>query len=336
MENIVDAKSGQFYTPIDISALIAKLVAPKENDRIYDPACGSGALLLKAYKEAKTKKVSLYGQEINSRSYSICKMNMFLHNVYDANIQWGDTLSNPLHLQNDTLMKFDVIVSNPPFSVSRWERGFEEKNNRMLQKQFKFEASMDKYGRFKYGVPPKSNGDYAFISHMLASLSNEGIMAVVLPHGVLFRSGAEQKIRKKILEENLVDAVIGLPSNLFYNTSIPVVIVVFKKNRERKEVLFIEASREFMKEKSENKLSDENIEKIVNTYKKYEEIDKYSHIATLEEIQRNEFNLNIKRYVDTFNEEEVTNIEKAKDNIKKIEYEILKLNENIEKYLRQL
>lgn len=334
-------KGGEFYTPPEVSTLLAKLVKPQKNERIYDPTCGSGSLLLKAYKEANTNTVSIYGQEMNGSTYSLCRMNMFLHDVNDAHIEWGDTISNPKHKENDALMKFDVIVSNPPFSLDKWAKGFEAGNNNTVvdgkkQNEFKFEASMDEHNRFEYGVPPKSTGDYAFILHMLKSLTDEGRMAVVLPHGVLFRGGAEGKIRQKILEENLIEAVIGLPENLFYGVTIPAAIVVFKKKRKRKDVLFIEASREYEKDKNQNKLASENIEKIAKIYENYEEVEKYSHIATFEEIEENEFNLNIKRYVDTFEEEEEINIEETKSNIRAIEFEIKELENDLEKSLKEL
>ncbi len=334
-------KGGEFYTPAEVSTLLAKLVEPKENDRIYDPACGSGSLLLKAVKEVKDKKVSIYGQESNSSTYNLCRMNMFLHGVNDAHIEWGDTLSNPLHLEHDDLMKFDIIVSNPPFSLDKWAKGFEVANTTIIENgkkkdTFKMETSIDPYNRFEYGVPPKSIGDYAFIQHMLKSLSDNGKMAVVLPHGTLFRGSSEGLIRKKILENNLIDAVIGLPENLFYGVSIPATIVIFKKNRKRKDVLFIEASREYEKGKNQNTLTNENIQKIYNTYIKHIEIDKYSHIATMDEIKENEYNLNIKRYVDTFEEEEEIDIEETKKNIAKVNEELQVLEKELEKTLEEL
>lgn len=334
-------KGGEFYTPAEVSTLLAKLVEPKENDRIYDPACGSGSLLLKAAKEVKDKKVSVYGQESNSSTYNLCRMNMFLHGVNDAHIEWGDTLANPLHLEHDDLMKFDAIVSNPPFSLDKWAKGFESENSTTIdngkkKNAFKMEASMDPYNRFEYGVPPKSIGDYAFIQHMLKSLVEDGRMAVVLPHGALFRGASEGLIRQRILEDNLIDAVIGLPENLFYGVNIPATIVIFKKNRNNDKILFIEASREYEKGKNQNRLTDENIAKILKTYLEYKEIEKYSHIATLNEIKENEYNLNIKRYVDTFEEEEEINIEETKKNIEEIDKEIKILEEELNEALKEI
>lgn len=334
-------KGGEFYTPAEVSTLLAKLVEPKEDDRIYDPACGSGSLLLKASKEVKDKKVSVYGQESNSSTYNLCRMNMFLHGVNDAHIEWGDTLANPLHLEHDDLMKFDVIVSNPPFSLDKWAKGFESANSTIIddgkkKNTFKMEASMDPYNRFEYGVPPKSIGDYAFIQHMLKSLAEDGRMAVVLPHGALFRGASEGLIRQRIIEDNLIDAVIGLPENLFYGVNIPATIVIFKKNRNNDKILFIEASREYEKGKNQNRLTDENIAKILKTYLEYKEIEKYSHIARLNEIKENEYNLNIKRYVDTFEEEEEINIEKTKKNIEEIDKEIKILEEELNEALKEI
>ena len=260
-------------------------------------------------------------------------MNMFLHGVNDAHIAWGDTLSNPLHLENDELMKFDVVVANPPFSLDKWAKGFD---NTSGSEEFKMEASLDRFHRFDYGVPPKSIGDYAFVEHMIASLAPDGRMAVVLPHGALFRGASEGKIRQRILEDNLIDAVIGLPQNLFYGVSIPATIVVIKKNRVNKDVLFIEASREYGKGKNQNRLRTEDINHIVNTYKERKEEDKYSHLASIDEIKENEYNLNIKRYVDTFEEEKQVDIEEVKKNIEETRKEINRLEDELQKNLKDL
>ena len=260
-------KGGEFFTPSAVSTLLSRLVQAKEGDRIYDPTCGSGSLLIKASKEVGNENFAIYGQEKNGQTHALCKMNMFLHRINDANIAWGDTLRNPLHIENDHLMKFDVVVANPPFSLDKW--GADELSN-------------DHYGRFRYGLPPKSKGDYAFVEHMLASLNAEGRMGVVLPHGVLFRGASEGKIRRGIIDDNLLDAVIGLPANLFFGTGIPATILIFKKGRENTDVLFIDASREFDKDKNQNSLNEKHITKILDTYHQRKEIEKYSHIATLE------------------------------------------------------
>ncbi len=314
-------KGGEFFTPSSVSTLLAKLVEAKEGDRIYDPTCGSGSLLIKASKEVGNPNFAIYGQERNGQTHALCKMNMFLHEINDANIAWGDTLRNPLHIENDHLMKFDVVVANPPFSLDKW--GAEELAN-------------DHYNRFVYGLPPKSKGDYAFVQHMLASLNAQGRMGVVLPHGVLFRGASEGKIRKGIIADNLLDAVIGLPANLFFGTGIPAVILIFKKNRANKDVIFIDASREFNKDKNQNSIDEKHIEKILETYRNRTEVDKYSHVATLEEIEENDYNLNIPRYVDTFEEEEPVNIEETKAKIARIEAELLEVKKQMQAYLEEL
>ncbi len=314
-------KGGEFFTPSAVSTLLAKLVEAKEGDRIYDPTCGSGSLLIKASKEVGNHNFALYGQERNGQTQALSKMNMFLHEVNDAKIEWGDTLRNPLHLENDHLMKFDVVVANPPFSLDKW--GAEE-------------LAEDKYRRFEYGLPPKSKGDYAFVSHMLASLNVNGRMGVVLPHGVLFRGASEGKIRKAIIDDNLLDAVIGLPSNLFFGTGIPATILIFKRGRKNKDVLFIDASREFNKDKNQNSIDEAHIQKILTTYQTRAEIEKYSHVATLEEIQENDYNLNIPRYVDTFEEEEPVDIEATKKEIIIIEDELAKVKAEMKSYLEEL
>lgn len=334
-------KGGEFYTPAEVSMLLAKLVEPKENDRIYDPACGSGSLLLKASKEVNSERFSIYGQESNSSTYNLCRMNMFLHGVNDAHIEWGDTLANPLHLENDDLMKFNVIVSNPPFSLDKWAKGFENANTTIVEDgkkkdTFKMEAALDPYNRFEYGVPPKSIGDYAFIQHMLKSLADDGRMAVVLPHGALFRGGAEGVIRERIIRQNLIEAIISLPENLFYGVSLPATIVIFNKKRDKDGILFIEASQEYEKGKNQNILTQESIEKILNVYRERKEVEKYSHIADFKEIEQNEFNLNIKRYVDIFEDPGEVDINALKNNIEKYDYELKKLEKELNEALKEL
>ncbi len=314
-------KGGEFFTPSAVSTLLSKLVQAQEGDRIYDPTCGSGSLLIKASKEVGNENFAIYGQEKNGQTHALCKMNMFLHEINDANIAWGDTLRNPLHIENDHLMKFDVVVANPPFSLDKWGAD---------------ELADDHYRRFEYGLPPKSKGDYAFVEHMLASLNTEGRMGVVLPHGVLFRGASEGKIRKAIIDENLLDAVIGLPANLFFGTGIPATILIFKKGRADTDVLFIDASREFDKDKNQNSISDAHIEKILQTYEARAEAEKYAHVATLEEIQENDYNLNIPRYVDTFEEEEPVDIEATKQKIIQIEHELVDVKKQMQKYLQEL
>lgn len=325
-------KAGEFYSPKKVSILLSKLVEPKEGDRVCDPACGSGSLLLKVADEIGSKNVSLNGQELNGSTWALARMNMFLHEMDNAHIEWGDTLNNPLLKENDALMKFDIVVANPPFSLDKWGAD---------------NASADRYNRFHRGVPPKSKGDYAFITHMIETLNEHGKAGVILPHGVLFRGSSEGKIRKQLIDENLLKVVIGLPANLFFGTGIPATILVFDKSRPRPEhgkvlttketeVLFIDASSEFDSAKNQNKLSDANIDKIVTTYKNWKTIDKYSYLATLDEIKENDYNLNIPRYVDTFEEEEPVDIKATQEEIKTIKKQIEEVEQKLEKHLEAL
>lgn len=325
-------KAGEFYTPKVLSSLLAKLAMPKPGDRICDPACGSGGLLLLAGEEVQkqgSNDYALYGQEKTGATYNLARMNMFLHGQDSARIEWGDTLNNPMLVENDHLMQFDIIVANPPFSLDKWgEKHLEN----------------DIYHRFDRGMPPASKGDYAFISHMVATAKpKSGRVAVIVPHGVLFRGSSEGKIRQAFIEENILDAVIGLPANLFLNVGIPVAFLIFDKSREkgganenRKDVLFIDASKEFVPGKKQNSLSEDHIKKIVDTYKNRREIEKYSHIATFDEIKENDFNLNIPRYVDTFEEEEEVDLAKVKAEIVDLENELQKVQSQMTEYLKEL
>lgn len=319
-------KAGEFYTPSEVSTLLAKLVEPKEGDRICDPACGSGSLLLKVAKEVGSNNVVLNGQEVNGSTWALARMNMFLHNMDNASVEWGDTINNPKLVENDALKKYDRVVANPPFSLDKW--GAET-------------AATDQYNRFHRGVPPKSKGDYAFITHMIECLNEHGIAGVVVPHGVLFRGSSEGKIRKQLIEENLLKAVIGLPANLFFGTGIPAAILIFDKSRtnrkgKKKNVLFIDASKEFDSKKNQNKLGDGHIDEIFKAYKKRKTIDKFAYLATFEEIQENDFNLNIPRYVDTFEEEEPVDIKATQKEIKRIKKDIAKVEDEMVAYLAEI
>jgi len=315
-------KAGEFYTASEVSQLLAKLVEPKAGDRICDPTCGSGSLLLKVAKEVGSTNVSLNGQEVNGSTYALARMNMFLHEMDNANIEWGDTLNSPKLVENDALMKFDIVVANPPFSLDKW--GAED-------------ASTDRYSRFHRGVPPKSKGDYAFITHMIETLNEHGKAGVILPHGVLFRGSSEGKIRKQLIDENLLKAVVGLPANLFYGTGIPASILIFDKNkRDNTEILFIDASNEFENGKNQNRLREEDVDKIYNTFSEWKTVDKYSHIATLAEIQENDYNLNIPRYVDTFVEEEPVDILKTQKEIVALKAKLNEVESQMEVYLKEM
>lgn len=341
-------KGGEFYTPSKVSELVARLVQPKENDRIYDATCGSGGLLLKAYKLVPNRKTHLYGQEQNMQTWALCRMNMFLHNVDDATIWHGDTLANPGNIEDDKLMKFQCIVANPPFSLDKWDSGFlGSAETDSKGKKPKMSAELDPYRRFDWGIPPTSKGDYAFVMHMLHSLDDStGRMGIILPHGVLFRGASEGRIRRTIIESfNLLDAVIGLPANLFYGAGIPACILIFRKDRgTNNKVLFIDASGDgnYEKGKNQNVLRECDVARIVDTYKRYKsEIDfvgeeKYSHVATIDEIRENDFNLNIPRYVDNFEEEELIDIDEVKQNIANIEAELAEVQAQMKKYMEEL
>lgn len=330
-------KGGEFFTPSMVSELLARLVKPQENDRIYDPTCGSGSLLIRVVNQAPNRKVAIYGQERNGQTHSLALMNMYLHGIDDAKILWGDTLSNPLHLEDDKLMKFQVIVANPPFSLDKWAMGFSG-DKVDDDKPFKMEASLDQFRRFEWGVPPSSKGDYAFVQHMLYSLAENGRMAVILPHGVLFRGGSEAKIREEIINLNLLDAVIGLPEGLFFGTGIPACVMVFRKNRIRREVLFVNASGEgnYEKGKNQNQLRESNIKKIVDTYDGFKYEEGYSYIASVDEIKDNDYNLNIPRYVDTFQEEDLVDLGTVFNNISLIKREIESVEARMSEYLKLL
>lgn len=325
-------KAGEFFTVRQVAKLVAKLAQPKEGDRIADPACGSGGLLLLAGEEVEktgSRNYALYGQESTGSTYQLARMNMFLHEKDSARLEWGDTLNNPQLVENDQLMKFDVQVCNPPFSLKKW--GAEN-------------AEADQYKRFWRGVPPKDKGDFAFVTHMVETAKPKtGRIAVIVPHGVLFRGGAEGKIREQLLKENIIDAVIGLPAGLFQTTGIPVAILIIDRSREKggvnekkRDILFIEASKEYKSAKAQNILTDEHIEKIYGTYAKRKEIAKFSRKVGFSEIQENDFNLNITRYVDTFEEEAPIDIQANLKELEELEPEIRKLEKQMEKYLKEL
>lgn len=315
-------KGGEFYTPPEVATLLAKLLNPQSANRICDPACGSGSLLIKVAHEVGTDNYSLFGQELNGDTWALCKMNMFLHDLENARVEWGDTINNPKLIEGDTLMKFDVVVANPPFSLDKWGADT---------------AAADPYNRFFRGIPPKSKGDYAFITHMIeTAVTDTGKVGVILPHGVLFRGASEGKIRQQLIEENLLEAVVGLPANLFYGTGIPACILVFNRGKKTKDILFIDASREFEAGKNQNKLRPADIDKIVKTCKAFKTVDKYAYRAKFDEVKDNEFNLNIPRYVDTFEEEEEIDIAATQKEIEKLEDELAGVRKEMKGYLKEL
>ncbi|WP_201583096.1 type I restriction-modification system subunit M [Psychrobacter jeotgali] len=321
------ASAGEFYTPPEVSNLLATILEPAEGDAICDPACGSGSLLIKcgamARKNSGSRNYELFGQEAIGSTWALAKMNMFLHGEDNHRIEWGDTLRHPLLLDDKgNLLRFDVVTANPPFSLSKW--GHED-------------ATDDPHGRFHRGIPPKTKGDYAFITHMIETLKNDnGRMGVVVPHGVLFRGSSEGKIRQQLIEENLLDTVIGLPEKLFFGTGIPAAILVFKKSKTDKTVLFIDASREFDSGSNQNKLTEDNLAKIIDTYQKREFVDKYAYLASFDEIAENDFNLNIPRYVDTFEEEAEIDLEAVRKERLALKAELNTLEEEMAGFLKEL
>jgi type I restriction enzyme M protein len=315
-------KGGEFYTPPEVSTLLAKLLQPKKGARICDPACGSGSLLIRVADEVGDHDFSLFGQESNGSAWALCRMNMFLHGRDSARIEWGDTLNNPKLLEGNALKKFDIIVANPPFSLDKWGADY---------------AARDFYCRFHRGIPPRGKADFAFITHMIeTSVAGTGKVGVIVPHGVLFRGGSEGKIRQKLIVENLLEAVIGLPSNLFYGTGIPAAILIFNRGKKTSDVLFIDASREFEDSRHQSKLRPQDIEKIVDAYKNFETIDKYTYRSTYDQIKENDFNLSLPRYVDLFEEEEEIDIRAVQAEIERLETELAEVRGEMKLHLEEL
>lgn len=315
-------KAGEFYTPQQVSNVLAQLVTVGKDKlkSVYDPTCGSGSLLLRVAKQVKEVS-AFYGQEMNPTTYNLCRMNMIMHDVHYKrfDIKNEDTLERPQHIDQ----RFEAIVANPPFSAN-WSA------SPLFMSDDRFSA----YGK----LAPSSKADFAFVQHMVHQLADNGTMAVVLPHGVLFRGGAEGNIRQFLIEDrNYLDAVIGLPANIFYGTSIPTSILVFKKNRVSTEnIIFIDACQHFEKVKTQNVLRIEDIDKIINTYKNRTAEDKYSYVAPLIEVAENEYNLNIPRYVDTFEEEEKVDLAAISSELKALEKEMDTTNTTIADFCKQL
>lgn len=328
-------KAGEFYTPAEVSSLLAKLVTPRPGDRICDPTCGSGSLLIKVAREVGSDNFSLYGQENNGSTWALCRMNMFLHGMDRARIEWGDTLNNPKLIESDALMRFNVVVANPPFSLDKW--GSEK-------------ALADPHNRYHRGVPPKSKADFAFISHMIeTTYEADGRVGVIVPNGVLFRGSSEGTIRRQLIQENLLEAVIGLPANLFFGTGIPAAILLFNRSKgDNTDVLFVDTSRHFDNGKNQNRLRDRDIAEVFDTVQRFRTdapnagaegrilANKYAYRATLADIQGNDFNLNLPRYVDTFEEEETIDIAETKAKIAQLRTELAETERQMELYLAEL
>jgi len=310
-------KGGEFYTPRRVVQLIVELLAPTEGMRICDPTVGSGGMLIESAKYVEShggnpRNLSLFGQEKNLGTWAICKMNILLHNLPDARIEKGDTLRNPRLVRDGELMLFDRVIANPPFSLKDW--GSEE-------------AQHDGYGRFHFGLPPLTKGDLAFVQHMAATCNDQGMVGVVMPHGVLFRGGREEHIRRGMLEDDLFEAVVGLPSNLFYGTGIPATILVLRSRGDAKpperrgRVLFVHAADYYEAGKNQNHLREEDIDRIVTVFRECRDVERFARVVELDEIRRNDYNLNISRYVDTSLPEERIDVAEALARLRELERE---------------
>lgn len=322
-------KGGEFYTPHKVVELIVELLEPKEGMRICDPTCGSGGMLVQCATHVQRHggnqyDLTLHGQEKNLGTWGICKMNMLLHGRPSARIEKGDTIRDPKLIEDGELILYDRVIANPPFSLDEWGREV---------------AEADKFGRFRFGVPPKTKGDLAFVQHMAATINDGGKVGVVMPHGVLFRGSAEGKIREGMLREDLFEAVIGLPSNLFYGTGIPASVLVLsrKKGNGRKgKVLFIDASGDFKEGSNQNYLREQDVKKIAKTFHAYKDLDKYARVVDLEEIEKNDFNLNISRYVDTSEADEKIDVASAVAKLRELESARAEAEATMNEFLEEL
>ena len=322
-------KGGEFYTPRKVVQLIVEVLAPKEGMRICDPTCGSGGMLIECADfvrkgKGNPKNLSLYGQEKNLGTWAICKMNVLLHGIADHRIEKGDTIRDPKLLKDGELMLFDRVIANPPFSLDEWGREV---------------AEHDGFGRFQFGIPPKTKGDLAFVQHMVATTNMQGMVGVVMPHGVLFRGAAEGKIREGLLREDLVEAVIGLPPNLFYGTGIPAAVWVFNRAKvaaRKGKILFIEASREFQEGSNQNYLRGEDVAKIAKTFHAFNDVERYARVVELEEVEKNDWNLNISRYVETVGAEEKVDVRAAIAKLREVERERAEAEAKMNAYLKEL
>ncbi|MCC4214716.1 type I restriction-modification system subunit M [Leeuwenhoekiella parthenopeia] len=326
--DLTNKKAGEFYTPRSVVHLLGLILDPHEGESIYDPACGTGGMLLECVDHLRAnnedyRTLKLYGQEKNLTSSSIARMNMFLHGMEDFQIVRGDTLRNPAFFEADGLKTFDCVIANPPFSLKDWgaENWIE-----------------DPYGRNIAGVPPKGNGDMAWVQHMIKSMNDTGRMTVVLPHGALFRKGSEGKIRKKLLEEDLLEAVVGLGPNIFYGTQLAACVLVFKQNKpadKKKKVLFIDASEQVRVGRAQNYLEAEHVNQIFNWYRDYKEVENYVSIATWDDLVENDFNLNIPLYVEKIIEDNLPSVEEALADLKQAWEESQKAEEQFKFILKK-
>ncbi|AFV22842.1 type I restriction-modification system, M subunit [Methanolobus psychrophilus R15] len=323
-------KGGEFYTPEGVVRLLVKLLKPTEGMRICDPACGSGGMLIEcihylAEHDKNPNQISLYGQEKNLNTWAICKMNMLLHNILDVRIEKGDTMSEPKLVDSGELMVFDRVLANPMWNQKEWSRELFEKG--------------DPYGRVKYAVPSNSSADWMWIQHMTSTLNSTGMLGIVLDNGVLFRGGKERESRKGYVDDDLIELVIALPSNLFYNTGSPGTIVVFNKNKasgRKNKILFIDASNEYEEGKAQNFLRESHIDRIVEAFDKYENIDKLCAIVDMDKVIENDYNLNVSLYVDTSEHEEEIDVAKINAELKELINKRDESYQEMQAYLKEL
>jgi type I restriction enzyme M protein len=342
---------GEFYTPKEVVQLVVGLIKPQAGNSVYDPTCGSGGMLIESahyIKEhggtvGKHINVSLYGQEKNLGTWAIAMINMIVHGFKDSDIRKGDTLSSPKHEKESELQTFDRVIANPPFSLKKWWAPAEvdvksDEKGKGIAPKYNNDVS-DEYGRFKYGIPPRGYGDLAFVQHMISVLKNDGRMGVVLPHGILFRGGTEGKIRKGILEDDLIEAIVGLPEKLFYNTGIPASIIIINKSKPatlKDKVVFIDASSEYKDGKNQNTLEPENISKVIEAYDGLTDIDKFMRVVDMSEIAKNDYNLNISRYIDTSEDEVIIDIGAVRGEIAELEAKEQEIDSKLNAYLKEL
>lgn len=326
--DLTNKKAGEFYTPRSVVHLMGLILDPHEGESIYDPACGTGGMLLECIDHLKDnsedfRTLKLYGQEKNLTSSSIARMNMFLHGVEDFNIVRGDTLRNPAFFAADGLKTFDCVIANPPFSLKDWGADL---------------WANDPYGRNMAGTPPKGNGDMAWVQHMFKSMNSTGRMAVVLPHGALFRKASEGKIRKALLESDLLEAVIGLGPNIFYGTQLAACIMVFKQNKEehkKGKLLFIDAADQIRVGRAQNFLEQKHVQQIYEWYRDYQDVENYVKVASMDQLKENDFNLNIPLYVEKIIEDDLPSVEEALADLKEAWEESLKAEEDFKRVLER-